>query len=235
MKDDCWLQEDSWWSVFIATSMMQLWRESKHSVHIREDLTWPINTTYLARKAQKCIHFLWRTRRQNCPRSFSPSSTEDQQRISWLSYCFTVWYGKCYGGLWEQLRSSSGSFYQPLTSHKHCIHKAISIGDYLSHLSHRLFTLLPFGRKYQSIYTTTTRLYNMFFLEGVGLLNIHLDKTRSTLKQPSLQTWTFKLQNYLMDFITPERLRCYARTLFYYQSFTPCSSILLQFTNNCLN
>lgn len=36
-------------------------------VHILDDLTWSINTNSAVRKAQQCLHFLWRQKRASLP------------------------------------------------------------------------------------------------------------------------------------------------------------------------
>ncbi|KAF7655800.1 hypothetical protein LDENG_00050640, partial [Lucifuga dentata] len=58
-------------------------------VHITEDLTWSINTTFLVKKAQQCLFFLRTLRRNKLPQklliNFYCCTIE-----SILTYCCTV-------------------------------------------------------------------------------------------------------------------------------------------------
>ncbi|TWW59001.1 hypothetical protein D4764_06G0005310 [Takifugu flavidus] len=54
---------------------------------------------------------------------------------------------------------------------KRCLHRARSILKDSSHPAHRLFSLLPSGRRYRTLRTRTSRLRNSFFPRAVSLLN----------------------------------------------------------------
>lgn len=137
--------------------------EQDLGVHISEDLSWVMNTTSLAKKAQSRLYFLrklgkaWVPPRIMCPLYQGTSE-------SILTSCITVWYGGCNGSFWKTLQRiviirvslpSLVDIFHRLTS------TAISI-----HLS-----LLPSWRRYQSLQAHSTRLSNSCLHQADKMLN----------------------------------------------------------------
>ncbi|GAA6107150.1 piezo-type mechanosensitive ion channel component 1-like, partial [Tachysurus ichikawai] len=149
------------------------------NVHLAENLTWSLNTSSITKKAQQRLYFLRRLRKAHLPppilTMFYSGTIE-----SILSSCITVWFGNCTISNRKTLQRivrtaekiigvSLPSIMDTYTTRR--IRKANSIVDDPTHPSHKLFTLLPSGKRYRSIRALTTRLCDSFFLQAIRLLN----------------------------------------------------------------
>ncbi|KAK0148968.1 hypothetical protein N1851_010652 [Merluccius polli] len=92
----------------------------------------------------------------------------------------SVWYGNCSiadrKALQRVVKLPSLSPGPPLPTteavhSKRCLRRARSIAKDSSHPGHKLFTLLPSGRRYRSLRSRTSRFRNSFFPSAVTLLN----------------------------------------------------------------
>ncbi|KAK3514968.1 hypothetical protein QTP86_004943 [Hemibagrus guttatus] len=132
----------------------------------QENYTWSLNTSSISKKA-------------HLP---PPILTMFYRGIieSVLSGCITAWFGNCtvldrktlqriVKTAEEIIGVSLASITDMYTTR--CIHKANSIVDNPTHPSHTVFTLMPSGKRYQSIRALTTRLCNSFFPQAIRLLN----------------------------------------------------------------
>ncbi|KAK0134286.1 hypothetical protein N1851_030137 [Merluccius polli] len=97
-----------------------------------------------------------------------------------LTNCVTVWYGNCSASdrkaLQRVVKIAQRITGSPLPSieavqRKRCLRKARSIAKDNSHPNHRLFTLLPSGKRYRSLGTRTSRFRGSFFPQAVTLLS----------------------------------------------------------------
>ena len=148
-------------------------------VHITEDLTWSLNTTQLVKKAQQRLYFLRRLRK------FGMSSKILSNFYSCivesiLTSCITVWYGSITAmdrkRLQRVVKNAQRITRTPLPSlqsiyHRRVHRRAASIIKDSTHPQHKLFTLLPSGRRYRSVKCRTTRLKNSFYPTAIRLLN----------------------------------------------------------------
>lgn len=148
-------------------------------VHITDDLTWTTNTTSLVKKAQTRLHFLRRMRRADLPTSalttFYRGAIE-----SILTSSLSVWHGSCSAADKKALqrvvrtaekiiRSPQPTIQDLYTSH--CSKRATNIIKDTTHPAHKLFALLPSGKRYRSMRCHTNRLRNSFFPQAIRLLN----------------------------------------------------------------
>ncbi|CAM4312390.1 unnamed protein product [Leuciscus chuanchicus] len=148
-------------------------------VHISEDLTWTTSCSKLVKKAHQRLFFL-RTLRKN---NLSSDILVNFHRCtieSILTNCITVWYGSCSASdrkaLQRVVKAAQRIAGAPLPSiediyRKRCLRRAGKIIKDPSHPAHRLFTLLPSGRRYRSLRTKTTRYRNSFYPTAVRLRN----------------------------------------------------------------
>ncbi|KAI4899983.1 hypothetical protein NFI96_001451 [Prochilodus magdalenae] len=126
-------------------------------VHISDDLTWTLNTTYVLKRAQQRLYFLRRLRKFGMsPRILSNFYSCIIESI--LTSCITVWYGsttvkdrkrlqrvvKTATKITKMAQPSLQSIYN-LRVHR----RAASIIKDPTHPQHGLFTLLPSGRSYK--------------------------------------------------------------------------------------
>ena len=97
-----------------------------------------------------------------------------------LTNCISVWFGSCSVAdrktLQRVVKTAQRITGSPLPTidavqHKRCLRKARSIEKDSSHPNHRLFALLPSGRRYRALRSRTSRLRNSFFPAAVTLLN----------------------------------------------------------------
>ncbi|KAI4885966.1 hypothetical protein NFI96_009926 [Prochilodus magdalenae] len=124
-------------------------------VHISDDLTWTLNTTYVLKRAQQRLYFLRRLRKFGMsPRILSNFYSCIIESI--LTSCITVWYGsttvkdrkrlqrvvKTATKITKMAQPSLQSIYN-LRVHR----RAASIIKDPTHPQHGLFTLLPSGRR----------------------------------------------------------------------------------------
>ncbi|KAI3371809.1 hypothetical protein L3Q82_024355 [Scortum barcoo] len=134
-------------------------------VHISEDLTWTTGCSKLVKKAHQRLFFL-RTLRKNHLSSDILVNFYRCTIESILTSCITVW---------STTSSSIEDIYR-----KRCLKRAGKIIKDSSHPAHRLFTLLPSGKRYRSARTKTTRFLNSFFPTAVRLLNSEAGGSRKT-------------------------------------------------------
>ncbi|KAL0154386.1 hypothetical protein M9458_050352 [Cirrhinus mrigala] len=148
-------------------------------VHITEDLTWTTNVTSLNKKTQQRLHFFRRLKRASLPPSILTTFYRGTIE-SVLTSCITVWYGNCSAAdrktLQRTVNTAAKIIGAPLPSLldiflARCSGKATSIVKDPTHPSHHLFQLLPSGRRYRSIRTSSARLLNSFFPQAVRALN----------------------------------------------------------------
>ena len=158
-------------------------------VHISEDLSWTTHTSSLARKAQQRLYFLHKLKKARAPPpimlSFYRGAIE-----SILTSSITVWCGNCTNysrKTLQRIANTAGKIIGvsppsllDIYSNR-LTRKALSIVGDPSHPSHKLFCLLPSGRRYRSLRASSTRLMNSFFHEAVRKLN-----TLPSLPLPSL-------------------------------------------------
>uniref|UniRef100_A0A9J8AUK8 Reverse transcriptase domain-containing protein n=2 Tax=Cyprinus carpio TaxID=7962 RepID=A0A9J8AUK8_CYPCA len=148
-------------------------------VHITEDLSWTKNTAALAKKAQQCLYFL---RKMKGARALAPiMCTFYRVTIkSILTSCITVWYGACKASCWKTLqrivRAAEKIVGVSLPSLQdiygtRLTRKALCIAGDPTHPSHSFFSLLPSGRRLQSLQARTSRLKDSFIHQAVRKLN----------------------------------------------------------------
>ncbi|KAI5616338.1 gastrula zinc finger protein XlCGF28.1-like [Silurus asotus] len=148
-------------------------------IHISADLSWAINTSSLVKKAHQRLFFL-RTLKKNHLSSdilvnFYRCAIE---RI--LTSGVTVLYGSCSVGerkaLQQVVKTAQCITGTPPISmediqKKWGLHRVCSILKDSSHPVHRLFSVLPSGKRFRCLRTRTSRLKNSFFPRAVSLLN----------------------------------------------------------------
>ncbi|KAL0199425.1 hypothetical protein M9458_007965 [Cirrhinus mrigala] len=148
-------------------------------VHITEDLSWTNNTTALAKKSQQRLYFLRKLRRTRAPApimyTFYRGTIE-----SILKSCITVWFGACNASCRKTLqrivRAAERIIGVPLPSLQdiystRLTKKALCIAADPSHPMQSFFSLLPSGRRLQSLQARTSRLKDSFTHQAVRKLN----------------------------------------------------------------
>ncbi len=148
-------------------------------VHITEDLTWSAHTDAVLKKSHQRLFFLRRLRKfgmsPSILRSFYTCTVE-----SILTGCITAWFGNSTAGnrkaLQRVVRTARHIVGGELPSlqdiyTRRCIRKTRRIINDSSHPSHRLFSLLPSGRRLRSIRSRTSRLRDSFFPQAIRLMN----------------------------------------------------------------
>ena len=148
-------------------------------VHITDDLTWTINTKSLVKKAQTRLHFLRRMRTADLPTSalttFYRGAIE-----SILTSSLSVWHSSCSvadkKALQRVVRTAEKIIRSPQPAiqdlyHSHCYKRAVNIIKDPTHPAHKLFSLLPSGKRYCSMRCRTTRLGNSFIPQAIRLIN----------------------------------------------------------------
>ncbi|KAK0137921.1 hypothetical protein N1851_025867 [Merluccius polli] len=97
-----------------------------------------------------------------------------------LTNCITVWYGNCSVSdrkaiqrVVKTAQCIAGASLPAIEDiyKKRCLKRATNTTRDSYHPAHRLFALLPSGRRYRSLRTRTSRFRNSFFLTAVSLLN----------------------------------------------------------------
>ena len=147
--------------------------------------------------------FFLRTLRKN---HLSPDILVNFYRFtmeSILTNCITVWYGSCSASdrkvLQRVVKAAQCITGAPLPAiediyRKRCLKRAGKIIKDSNHPAHRLFTLLPSGRRYRSLLTKTTRYRSSFFPTAVTLLNsasLHLNNNNGLYPHTHTNnTWT---------------------------------------------
>ena len=164
----------------ITGSAVEIVQSTKFlGVHITENLTWSLNTNSIAKRAQQRLYFLRRLKKAHLPppilTMFYRGTVE-----SILSSCIIAWFGNCTASdrktLQRIVRTAEKIIGVSLPSimdiyTTRCIRKATSIVNDPIHPSHRLFSLLPSGRRYRSIRAITARLCNSFVPQAIRFLN----------------------------------------------------------------
>uniref|UniRef100_A0A669DN75 Reverse transcriptase domain-containing protein n=1 Tax=Oreochromis niloticus TaxID=8128 RepID=A0A669DN75_ORENI len=148
-------------------------------VHLAEDLTWSVHINKTVKKAQQRLFFLRRLKRFGMSprilRTFYRCAIE-----SILTGCITTWYGNSTAHnrkalqrvVWCAERIIGGELPSLQDIYrKRCLRKAGRIIKDSSHPSHKLFRLLPSGRRFCSIRSRTSRLRDSFFHQAIRLLN----------------------------------------------------------------
>ena len=107
-------------------------------------------------------------------------SSDLQRFYSCTIESITAWYGNCSASDCKALQRV-GRTAQYITGAKlpsiqvlytrRCQRKALKIVKDPSHPSHRLFSLLPHGKRYQSAKSWTRRLLNSFYPQAIRLMN----------------------------------------------------------------
>uniref|UniRef100_A0A8C1N2R2 Reverse transcriptase domain-containing protein n=1 Tax=Cyprinus carpio TaxID=7962 RepID=A0A8C1N2R2_CYPCA len=138
-------------------------------VHITEDLSWTDNTAALVKKSQQRLYFL------HIMYTFYRGTIE-----SILTSCITVWYGACNASCRKTLqrivRAAEKIIGVSLPSLQEIYRirltrKALCIAGDPIHPSHSFFSLLPSGRRLQSLQARTSRLKDSFIHQAVRKLN----------------------------------------------------------------
>ncbi len=135
-------------------------------VHVTEDLTWSAHTDAVLKKAHQRLFFLRRLRKfGTSPRILGSFYTCTVESI--LTGCITAWFGNSTAGnhkalqrvVWTAHHIVGGELpsLQDIYTRR-CIRKAQRIINDSSHPSHRLFSLLPSGRRLRSIRSRTSQL-----------------------------------------------------------------------------
>ena len=97
-----------------------------------------------------------------------------------LTSCITAWYGNCSASDHKALQSVvrtaqfiTGAKLPAIQElyNRRCQRNAHKIVSYSSHPSHRLFFLLPHGKRYWSAKFRTKRFLNSFHPQAIKLLN----------------------------------------------------------------
>jgi hypothetical protein len=97
-----------------------------------------------------------------------------------LTGCITAWYGNCsasdHTALQRGVRTAQyipGAKVPAIQDlyTKRCQRKALKMVKDSSHPSHRLFSLLPHGKRYWSAKSRTKRLLNSFYPQAIRPLN----------------------------------------------------------------
>ncbi|KAI5619394.1 gastrula zinc finger protein XlCGF28.1-like [Silurus asotus] len=155
-------------------------------IHISADLSWNINTSSLVKKAHQRLFFL-RTLKKN---QLSSDILVNFYRCAVESDCVTVWYGSCSAAERKALQRVvktaqriTGTSLPAMKDiqKKRCLRRARSILKDSSHSAHRLFTLLPSGRRYSSISTAKSKRLDKLIRKASSVLGIPLDTVQKVI------------------------------------------------------
>ena len=149
-------------------------------VHITNKLTWSKHTKTVVKRARQNLFPLGRLKRfgkgLQIRKRFYSSIIE-----SILTGCITAWYGNCSASDRKALQRVVRTA-QYITGAKlpaiqdlyprRCQRKALNIVKGSSRPSHRLFSLLPHGKRYWSTKYRSKKLLNSFYPQAIRLLNI---------------------------------------------------------------
>ncbi|KAM9404490.1 uncharacterized protein ACWYII_028318 [Salvelinus alpinus] len=149
-------------------------------VHITNKLTWSKHTMTVVKRARQNLFPLRRLKRfgmgPQILKRFYSCTIE-----SILTGCITAWYGNCSASDRKALQRVVRAA-QYITGAKlpaiqdlytrRCQRKALEIVKDSSHPSHRLFSLLPHGKRYRSAKSRSKRILNSFYPQAIRLLNI---------------------------------------------------------------
>uniref|UniRef100_A0AAX7T1V1 Alkylated DNA repair protein AlkB homologue 8 N-terminal domain-containing protein n=1 Tax=Astatotilapia calliptera TaxID=8154 RepID=A0AAX7T1V1_ASTCA len=150
-------------------------------VHIDTDLQWSSNTSAVLKKAQQRLHFLRILRKMDLKKElltvFYRCSIE-----SVLTYCIGVWFSSCTTAhrkaLQRVINMAQKIIGHPLPSLKdlystRCLKRARSILRDCTHPGHRVFKLLPSGRRFRLLRSRTNRLKDSFYNRAIALINVN--------------------------------------------------------------
>ncbi|KAK0141666.1 hypothetical protein N1851_020676 [Merluccius polli] len=150
-------------------------------VHISKDLPGILNTSTLVKKAHQRLFFLRRSKKVHLSLPQILVNFYSCTIGSILTDCITVWYyGHCSvsdrKALQRVMRTAqriTGSSLPTIDAvqHKPCLRRVRSIARDSSHPGHRLFSLLPSGRRYRSLRFPDQQFRNRFFPAAVHLLD----------------------------------------------------------------
>uniref|UniRef100_A0AAZ3P3X5 Alkylated DNA repair protein AlkB homologue 8 N-terminal domain-containing protein n=1 Tax=Oncorhynchus tshawytscha TaxID=74940 RepID=A0AAZ3P3X5_ONCTS len=143
------------------------------------NLTWSKNTKTVVKRARQNLFPLRRLKRfgmgPQILKRFYSCTIE-----SILTGCITAWYGNCSASVRKLLQRVVRTA-QYITGVKlpaiqdlytrRCQRKTHKIVKDFSHPSHRLFSLLPHGKRYRSAKSRSKRLLNSFYPQAIRLLN----------------------------------------------------------------
>ncbi|XP_063343376.2 uncharacterized protein LOC134636998 [Pelmatolapia mariae] len=148
-------------------------------VHIDTDLQWSSSTSVVLKKAQQRLHFLRSLRKMDLKKElltvFYRCSIE-----SVLTYCICVWFSSCTTAhkkaLQRLINMAQKIVGHPLPSLKdlystRCLKRARSILRDCTHPGHRVFKLLPAGRRFRLLRSGTNRLKDSFYNRATALIN----------------------------------------------------------------
>uniref|UniRef100_A0A3B3QVD1 Reverse transcriptase domain-containing protein n=1 Tax=Paramormyrops kingsleyae TaxID=1676925 RepID=A0A3B3QVD1_9TELE len=148
-------------------------------VTLTDDLKWSSHTAAIVKRAQQRLYFLRRLRKAR----MSPTTLCRFYRCtveSILTGCITSWYSSCSVQDNRALQRVVHSA-QKITGTQlpaihdihtiRCLRKVNRIRRDPSHPALSLFSLLPSGRRLQSIWTRTSRFRNSFYPTAVRLMN----------------------------------------------------------------
>jgi hypothetical protein len=148
-------------------------------VHIYNKLEWSKHTNTAVKRAQQSLCPLKKLKRFGMgPKILKRFYSCKIESI--LTSCITAWYGNCSASDRKALQRVVRKA-QYITEAKlpaihdlytrRCQMKALKIVKDPSHRSHRLFSLLLHGKRYQSAKSRTKRLLNSFYPQAIRLLN----------------------------------------------------------------
>ena len=148
-------------------------------VHINNELTWSKHTKTVVMRARQNLFPLRKLK--GC--GMGPEILKRFYRCNYesiLTGCITAWYGNCSASYCKALQRVVCTA-QYITGAKlpaiqdlytrRCQRKALNIVKDPSHPSHRLFSLLPHGKRYRRAKSRTKRLFNSFYPQAIRLLN----------------------------------------------------------------
>ena len=147
---------------------------------ISRDLRWSPHIDNLRKRALKGLYHLRQLRKFRLPRDLLVTFyTATIQTI--LCSSITVWFGSATKldrlRLQRVVRTAEKIIGSPLPTLQDLVHdrirkRAANIAADPSHPAHKLFTLLPSGRRYRALPSRTNRLKDSFFPQAVRLLNL---------------------------------------------------------------
>ncbi len=148
-------------------------------VHISHNATWTVNTSLLVKKGLKRLDFLRLLKKARLPHQLLVNYYRSVIE-SVITYCIAVWYSGCTSENKKSLQWIIKTA-EKITGYQlpglddiyraRCIRKAKTFIRDPSHPGHNIFTFLPSGKRYRTLYAHTTRLKSSFYHIAVDLLN----------------------------------------------------------------
>ena len=146
-------------------------------VHVANNLSWSLHTSSLVKKAHQCLHFLRRLKRAH----LNPSILTTFYRgtiESVLTSSISLWHEKTSDrkALRRVVRTAErtiGVTLPPIEdlAQKRLLAKATCTLRDSTHPCNKLFSLLPSGRRYSSLRSSTVRFSSSFYSAAIRLLN----------------------------------------------------------------